>query len=191
MKKLMLYGDSNTYGYDPRGYLGMRYPEECIWTTMVKKRLEGQFDVIEEGMNGRVLPDISREESFLSSLFSVLGGGDVLLMMLGTNDILLTDHPNADAAIGKMEQFIKYFQEIKPKTELIVVGPPPIATGVIEFDIYYDESARMNKGFEKLCERYGIKFFDAASWNIKLSADGVHFSEEGHRRFAECFLENM
>ena len=28
MEKIIFYGDSNTYGYDPRGFFGMRYPKE-------------------------------------------------------------------------------------------------------------------------------------------------------------------
>jgi len=31
MRKLILFGDSNTYGYDPRGFLGGRYPEKVRW----------------------------------------------------------------------------------------------------------------------------------------------------------------
>ena len=27
-KKVLFYGDSNTYGYDPAGFMGGRYPEE-------------------------------------------------------------------------------------------------------------------------------------------------------------------
>ena len=33
-------------------------------------------------------------------------------------------------------------------------------------------------------EKLGIYFADAGAWNIELTFDGVHFSEEGHRAFA-------
>lgn len=49
MKKLIFFGDSNTYGYDPRGFLGGRYPDEARWTTMVRGSLEKDYEVIEEG----------------------------------------------------------------------------------------------------------------------------------------------
>ena len=29
---LLCYGDSNTYGFDPRSYFGGRYPAEVRWT---------------------------------------------------------------------------------------------------------------------------------------------------------------
>ena len=56
MRKLILFGDSNTYGYDPRGLMGGRYPEEARWATIVRKALADSYEVIEEGMNGRQLP---------------------------------------------------------------------------------------------------------------------------------------
>ena len=31
----------------------------------------------------------------------------------------------------------------------------------------------------------GVSFCDASGWGIPVVFDGVHFSEQGHRRFAE------
>lgn len=59
MKKLIFFGDSNTYGYDPRGFLGGRYPEDMIWTSIVQKALSNEYEVINEGQNGRPLPSNS------------------------------------------------------------------------------------------------------------------------------------
>ena len=28
---IICFGDSNTYGYDPRGYFGGRYGADCRW----------------------------------------------------------------------------------------------------------------------------------------------------------------
>ena len=33
---MLCFGDSNTYGYDPRSYLGSRYPTEERWTGILK-----------------------------------------------------------------------------------------------------------------------------------------------------------
>ena len=42
MEKIIFYGDSNTYGYDPRGFFGMRYPKEVRWTGIVRDRFKGK-----------------------------------------------------------------------------------------------------------------------------------------------------
>lgn len=51
MKKILCIGDSNTYGYDPRSYIGGRYPEGVRWTSC----LSDSF-VINRGLNGMKIP---------------------------------------------------------------------------------------------------------------------------------------
>jgi lysophospholipase L1-like esterase len=50
MKKVFFYGDSNTYGYDPSGMMGGRYPRRSRWTTILAESLEGEWDVARDGM---------------------------------------------------------------------------------------------------------------------------------------------
>ncbi len=35
-RRILCFGDSNTYGYDPRSYLGGRYPASVRWTALLK-----------------------------------------------------------------------------------------------------------------------------------------------------------
>ncbi len=185
MKKILCYGDSNTYGYDPRGYLGMRYPDEVRWTTILQKLLADQYTIIEEGMNGRPMPHLPREESFLNSMISGLTKDDLLIMMLGTNDILLTAYPDARLPVSRMEHFLQWYRQGNFPFHLLILGPAYILSADEELFIYHKESRRMNAGFETLCKTYSVPYFDAGSWDIPLAYDGVHFSEEGHRVFAE------
>ncbi len=191
MNKLILYGDSNTYGYDPRGFIGMRYPAEIRWADLISRSLEGKFLVVNEGMNGRPLPQLPGDEAFLEVLTRDLGDGDILLMMLGINDILLTNRPDAEIAIRKMESLLSYLKLVDAPYRLIVVGPPYIGTPDGEMHRYYDESRKMNKGFGRLCEARGVDYIDAAEWNIPLAFDLAHFSEAGHSLFAKRLLEAM
>ena len=183
MKKIVFYGDSNTYGYDPRGYLGMRYPQNLIWTGGVSQYFSGKYDVIEEGMNGRLLPSTSGDTSYLKGLLADLQISDIFVMMLGTNDILLTDHPDADVAVEKMDRFLHWFMQEGYVCRLFIIGPVPIGDKSGELSVYHKESIRMNSGFEKLCEKYKVLYRDAGKWDIPLGFDGVHFSEDGHRVF--------
>ena len=32
---IICFGDSNTYGYDPRGYFGGRYDADCRWVDIL------------------------------------------------------------------------------------------------------------------------------------------------------------
>ena len=84
MEKIIFYGDSNTYGYDPRGFFGMRYPKEERWTEIVRDRFKGKIEITEEGQNGRSLPELQREEGFLRSIMGALSDKDILFVSLPT-----------------------------------------------------------------------------------------------------------
>ena len=75
--RILCIGDSNTYGYDPRSYLGDRYPAEIRWTD----RLEN-CEVINCGVNGLTVP---REHARYIGLVR-MNDPDLVIVMLGTND---------------------------------------------------------------------------------------------------------
>lgn len=185
MKKLILFGDSNTYGYDPRGFLGGRYPEENRWPSIVRKALGGQYDVIEEGENGRTLPSI--KSLLLKQLVAECNFEDYMVMMLGTNDILLVDKPDVVEPVMKLEQILSYIGE-NCLGKFILIAPPYISDVYPELQKYHDCSVDMNSRFMNMSNHYDIISFDASSWDIPMGNDGVHFSVEGHEKFAKEFL---
>ena len=50
MKRILCFGDSNTYGYDPRGG---RYGEDERWPMRLSAALGEGFSGVEEGFGGR------------------------------------------------------------------------------------------------------------------------------------------
>ena len=188
MKKLILFGDSNTYGYDPRGFLGGRYPEEVRWTTHVKETLKDKYEVVEEGMNGRMLPELGY--GLFTTVIQGLSREDVFVMMLGTNDILLTNHPNVDATLQRLDGILSYVSKNCMAT-FILIAPPYISALDEEMQPYHDCSIRMNEGYIKLAKAHNIKAIDAGFWNIEMGYDGVHFSIEGHKKFSEFLLKSL
>ena len=86
--RILCFGDSNTYGYDPRGAFGGRYPASGRWPELLAAA--GLGEVVNAGQNGREIPHSARA---LQSLDGLLRAGplpDLLIVMLGTNDLLTT-----------------------------------------------------------------------------------------------------
>ena len=74
---VICFGDSNTYGYDPRGYFGGRYDADCRWVDILAS--ETGWTISNMGQNGREIP---------SAAPTLPADTDLLIVMLGTNDLL-------------------------------------------------------------------------------------------------------
>ena len=185
--KAVFYGDSNTYGYDPRGFFGGRYDEELIWTTLAEKALHGSWRIINEGMNGRQLPVGEYAYAYIERMLSVLSTGDIFAVMLGTNDLLVSLEPDAGVPVRRMEELLRRLTAKEGGPGLLIIAPPYIGTADHPDPLmarYYAESVRMNEGYRRLSDEYGTLFADSAKWGVELAFDDVHFSENGHRTFA-------
>lgn len=185
MKNVLIYGDSNTYGYDPRAFSDGRYPKEDRWTTILQNNLKDTHKIIADGVNGRPLPVISGTHLHLQRLFSEYPGINLFILILGTNDILLTTNPDAQVPINKLDHFLTWLKEKQPMTDILVIAPAYIGDGVDRYyEKYHQESILMNRGFEEIAKKHHVRFADASKWNVQLAYDQVHISPEGCKTFA-------
>lgn len=175
--KVICYGDSNTYGYDPRSYFGERYDADCRWVDILAAKTG--WNIVNAGMNGREIPR--------SAVF-VLEHIDLLIVMLGTNDLL--QGRSVEKVTEQMEAFLTGLTMERDK--LLLIAPPPMRPGewVTEQKLI-DASVQLAETYRELAERFGVRFADAGKWNIPMAYDGVHFTEEGHKQFASKLYEAL
>ena len=112
--KIVCFGDSNTYGYDPRSWLGGRYDVDSRWVDILAS--ETGWEVCNMGENGREIP---------RSAPDLPVDTDLLIFMLGTNDLLQGCSP--EQAAGKLKHVLSQLS-LKPNQILLIV-PPPMAPG--------------------------------------------------------------
>lgn len=168
--RIICYGDSNTFCYDPRSYFGSRYPAEFRWVDILAARTG--WEIHNNGMNGRVIP---RRTAQISKSM------DLLIIMLGTNDLL--QGASADVAASRMEAFLKLLPFEKEK--ILLIAPPPMKLGQwVTDEQLVEESRRLAYLYQNLSERLHIRFADAGEWNVSMCFDGVHFTEDGHIAFS-------
>ena len=174
--RILCFGDSNTYGYDPRGFFGDRYNAEDRWVDLLAKQTG--HEAINAGANGLEIPRNPYALRFLTEQQEV----DIFLVMLGTNDLL--QGASAKEAAARMEAFLN---QLLPHCKIILlVSPPPIKRGTwVPSDELVTESIRLAKEYKLLAVKLNIPFVDTLHWNIELAFDGVHFTEAGHHTFAE------
>ncbi|MBQ3076868.1 MAG: lipase [Clostridia bacterium] len=175
--KLVCFGDSNTYGYTPNGADGGRYPASVRWVDRLAAATG--FVVQNEGQNGRAV---------LDDPLTLPPDTDLLLLMLGSNDLLL----GADAVdTADRLRTLLTPPPIAPQ-RILLIAPPPMQRGSwVGSRALVLQSRLLHVHLCALANRLGTAFANAGDWGITLGEDGVHFTEEGHRAFAEGVLRTL
>lgn len=187
--RVLCYGDSNTYGYDPRSYLGGRYPASVRWTGLLRG---AGWEIINEGENGRSIPRSEREFEAVARA-ARRTEADALTVMLGSNDLLQQPGLSAEACAGRMEAFLSAVGEAAPANiRILLIAPPPMEPGTwVSENWLLEESRRLADSYRELARRLGTGYANAGDWHVGLTFDGVHFSEAGHRIFAGRIAEAL
>lgn len=179
MKRILCFGDSNTFGYDPLSYIGFQYPAHIRWTGRLQG---GGWEVANCGQNGLCIP---REPQF-SAVADLLRrlDPDVVTVMLGGNDLL--NGSTAEEAASHMEALLQCMKEDAGGARILLIAPPPMQFGDwVQTQDLINESVYLGGLYRQLAEKLGISFADAGEWDVALTFDGVHFSPEGHAAFAK------
>lgn len=174
--KAVCFGDSNTWGYDPRSYFGGRYGEADRWPEILAAATG--WEVVNRGENGRRIP--------AGAQFPPDAG--LVIVMLGGNDLLQGLSP--ERAAERLRAFLASLSISKDK--LLLIAPPAMSRGAWVPD---GTLVAASREFARLCretaEGLGVLFADASGWGVGLAYDGVHFTEEGHRAFAARLMAEL
>ena len=180
MKRVICFGDSNTFGYDPRSYLGSQYPADVRWTGLLRGM---GWEVVNYGQNGLRVPRESQFPAVIDQLRRA-APADVVMVMLGGNDLL--SGMTAEETAARMEALLRCMKEHAGGAVLLLIAPPPLRLGDwVQTRELIDESKRLGELYRSLAGRVGVAFADAGEWDVALTFDGVHFSPEGHAAFAK------
>ena len=199
--RILLFGDSNTWGYDPACVPGFHYAPGISYADRCAGALSGKAEILADGLNGRTVPAKRFTEKYLRGMIEKYLPLDVFAVMLGTNNILLSSEPDARKCAARMAAFLAAVKALRDEEDpfrILLIAPPLPFSGMCGEEEaetalirrQKEEAAALPALYREAAETLGgeaakIRFLDAARWEIPLSFDGIHFSEEGHRLFAE------
>ena len=198
LQTVLCYGDSNTWGYDPR--TRTRYPPHVRWTGVLADRLGAGYRVIEEGLNGRTTRwDDPMEPgrngmTYLRPCVESHQPLDLILVMLGTNDLkqrfALSASDIAQSAAGLAEQAHRFTHAADGSHAKALLVAPPAVTTLTEFDQMFagaQEKSRQFSHYFRLAAGWRhLPFFDAGSVIVSSEQDGIHFAADEHRKLGEA-----
>ncbi len=204
-KTILCYGDSNTWGNIPRS--NNRYPRSVRWPSVLQNLLGDDFEVLSEGLPGRAF--VATEEgklhrtgiTHLQALIESADPVDLLIIMLGTNDVKTTFGLSAEEIAQHLEETIIFIQSGKSDLEkipkILIICPPPVIQPAVPAKSEMGQSldSLMARGpelskelpalYEKVAQKYECEFMNAGDYISSSKIDGYHLDAQGHVRLAE------
>ena len=204
MKNILIYGDSNTWGYDSARYVPeadafQRMTETERWPGIVRSILGPEYNIIENALNGRTVvwddpyfPDHNGQKGLKTAL-DVNAPLDLVVLALGCNEMKVFFNLSADMIAFGMEKLIKecrvpYFGYPVPKVLLIAPAPTHPDIGKLRSgsrfpEGTYEKSLQLGSAYKKVAERYGCGFIDCAELDFEINTvDGLHYSVADHAK---------
>ncbi len=190
--KVLCYGDSNTYGFDPRMGAPEQLPKDVRWTGILDA-LPG-YEIVNRGLNGREIPHSQSACRDLEYTLERHRDCDILVIMLGTNDLACMWHPSAERVGKRLRDLyslvpgLRCFKEGEKKT--LLLSPPLLDLADDREEGVLLEASRGLAGvYRQAAADLGLYFADTALWQIHMTFDDVHFSRAGHAAFAARMQE--
>ena len=200
MPTIVCYGDSNTHGYDA-ATMG-RFPKDVRWPGVLAAELVGVAEVIEEGLNGRTTIwddpylDGRNGRTYLLPCLRSHAPVDVLVLMLGTNDLKsIFGRSAAEIAAGAsalVEQALLSGAGAGGGwPRVLLIAPPLLGGRTATSELWgFGEARARSQQFAALyrtaAEIRGVAFLDAAPVAVVDPADGVHLTVAGHAALARA-----
>jgi lysophospholipase L1-like esterase len=201
MTVIVAFGDSNTWGYDPKS--ASRYKPDVRWTGVMQRELGPDCRVIEEGLNGRttvfddpIEPD-RRGADYLPPCLRSHAPLDLLIVALGCNDMKKRfsaspgDIANGAERLILMARAEAVGPDGAPPT-ILLVAPPPIAklTEFAEmFEGAKEKSAVLAQRYRAVAERQSVGFLDSGEFVACSDLDGIHFEAAAHAVLGRAIAE--
>ena len=205
-KRILIYGDSNTHGF--RVDNGLRFGADVRWTGLCQHLLGDDYEILEEGLNGRTTchdecgMEFRNGLAYIEPCIRTHLPLDMVCVMLGSNDLKRDFQQDAQSiAANAAEVLEKARWVINSKypdntCQYVLISPPEIEPDMLCGPFAWDfeglktveTSKAFASAFEQQANLHDFLFFDAAKHTKPCKIDGLHLDESGHRSLAEGFV---
>lgn len=196
-KTVMTFGDSNTFGTPPAHARGeyRRFGPQTRWPTVMQAALGDSWDLVEEGLPGRTTNRAdpvmgAHMDGQLGLRIALESNGpiDLLVIMLGTNDLQTLHAATVDQVVGGLAGLLAIarsepYQQRHEGFEIMLIAPPLVLEqGTFREGLLgaHEKSRDLPFAIAQLADHWGVDFLDAGAHIKPSPLDGVHFEAEDH-----------
>ncbi len=204
MKRILCYGDSNTWGYIPGS--GARFAPTSRWTGILQVKMGNEALIVEQGLNGRTTawddptqPGRNGAET-LPSILEEHRPLDLVVTMLGTNDMKYIFGRTASEIAQGMQALVMLIKASKvgplaQAPQILLVSPPRIRLlpflGYPVFRGALQKSKELSGLYGEIARRCHCHFLNATAISAASLIDGVHLDEVGHRKLGDAMAMKL
>ena len=203
MRRILCYGDSNTFGTGPMARLSDDpiFSRDQRWAGVMAADLGADWAVVVEGLPGRTTvhddPIEGAYRNGLRSLQAILESHrpiDLLIVCLGTNDLKQRfSLGTQDIALG-VARLLLEASKLAVVDKMLVICPPSVKERGDLAAIFSGAEARF-QGLPEQMERFatenGASFLDAGEHIEVDPIDGVHWSVESHATLGRVVADRL
>ncbi len=211
MKRILCYGDSNTWGHDPVNTdavtgLPARYDENTRWPCIMRDLLGSDYIVWEAGLCGRttvfddpLMPTRNGVKDF-EMVLQTCDPVDCIIFALGTNDTKDMFQASSLIIYHGMERLLNVCRAVlaqsrSPHAKIILACPlKPVADGSGAYwygfsELSTDRGEQLRQRYQMLAQQTGCTYIDLNDLAVASPADGVHLDPDGHKRVGEAMAQ--
>lgn len=198
MKTILCFGDSNTYGFNPKD--GSRYDTNSRWSGIFKQNLKDRFNVIEAGCNNRTC-FINNPDGDEQTGTAVIGKYltpqiDIIIIALGINDLQKFYNPSLTEIETGVENLINTAKKLNPEAAVIIASPSVIKECILNgyFSIQFDrnsieKSKLIGNIYKNIAEKANCGYVDFNEVAEVSDIDGLHYDIDNHKKIAKYLTE--
>jgi lysophospholipase L1-like esterase len=203
MRRILCFGDSNTWGYDPATQ--DRFDEATRWTGVLQTALGREYAVIEEGLNGRTtvwndpIEGHKNGHDYLVPCLESHRPLDLVVLMLGTNDLKRRfslsayDIAQGAAVLLRAVSYSAAGRDGQPP-RVLLLAPPPTAQ-LSDFAEMFEgagpKSLLLGQHYRGVAEQYHAAFLDTATVVRTSDIDGIHLEAAEHAKLGRAVAHEV
>ena len=200
-KRVLLYGDSNTFGTMPMETLGSDgiFPKGERWGDHLAAGLGSEWDVVTEGLPGRnsgfddpIEGAHMNGRRILPAILMSHRPIDVFVAALGTND---QKHrfglKGQDVALG-VARLVREALGSGVVGQALIIAPPPLMLVGDLAEMFSGADQRctnLSSQMARFADEEGAAFFDAGDVIAVDPLDGIHWSGASHEALGRALVE--